>query len=117
MLKTKWRTEIKHPDWLKVSDPCTSLRLYLTGRMPESIAGWMIVTSLKHPLRAVYGSDLRAALALLWQAIGRKGLDEIRYQWWRVRHPKEVEEMDEDIVRGWIGEVGKSRKGEKCDQG
>ena len=60
---------IRHPDWLKVSKPETSIGLFNRGLLPQSIAGWMIVTGLKHPLRAVYVSDLRAAMALLWQAL------------------------------------------------
>jgi hypothetical protein len=61
--------KIKHPDWLAYSTPQKSIDLFNRGVLPPSIAGWMIVTGCKHPLRAVYGSDLRAALALLWQAL------------------------------------------------
>ena len=61
--------KIKHPEWLEYSKPQSSIDLFRKGFLPGNIAGWMIVVGLKHPLRAVYGSDLRAALALLWWVI------------------------------------------------
>ena len=94
-MKTKLR--IAHPDWLRISDPGKTLLLYQKGILPDAIAAWMIVVSLKHPLRAVYGSDLRAALALLWQATWCKVRDEIRYRIWCRLHPKEVAEMDAEF--------------------
>jgi len=63
------RIKIKHPDWLKVSTPGKAIECFNKGLYPDSIAGWMLVVSLKHPLRAIYGSDLRAALALLWLSL------------------------------------------------
>lgn len=62
--------------------------------MPQSIAGWMLVTSLKHPLRAVYGSDLKAAWALLISATkeaisGR--IDDVLYR----LKIKQLPDMDE----------------------
>lgn len=63
---------IKHPEHLRYSTPGKTLSLYNAGILPESIAGWMIVTSLKHPLRAIYGSDLKAAWHLLLMSIKDK---------------------------------------------
>ena len=63
------KLKIKHPEWLKHSTCDRTLNLVRNGKCPESIAGWMLVVSLKHPLRAVYGSDLKAAWALLKTAI------------------------------------------------
>ena len=64
-----WKITIRHPEWLECSKPGESIRLYREGKIPKAIDGWMLVVSLKHPLRAIYGSDLRAALALLGQAL------------------------------------------------
>ena len=76
--------KIQHPEWLSVSKPESSITLFKRGLLPSNIAGWMIVVGLKHPLRAVYGSDLRAALALLWQALTQ----DFHYKWlaWKYRH-------------------------------
>lgn len=61
--------KIKHPEWLSHSTPGKSIEMFNRGLYPDSIAGWMLVVSLKHPLRAIYGSNFRAALALLWWSI------------------------------------------------
>ncbi|MBO0887464.1 hypothetical protein J2P12_00025 [Candidatus Bathyarchaeota archaeon] len=68
---------IRHPEWLKSSDPGRYLDLYHHGVMPDAFAGWILVVSLKHPLRAIYGSDLRAAWELLKAAI----YDKIKNKW------------------------------------
>ena len=79
---SEFKIQIQHPDWLSRSNPGRVLRLYREGKLPSEIAGWMLVVSLKHPLRAIYGSDLRAALALLWQAIREPILTKwIRLKW------------------------------------
>ena len=75
------KTKIKHPEWLGRCDPSKLLDMHQRGLLPNSIAGPMIVIALKHPLRAVYGSDLRAALALLWQATVGNWLFYISYHW------------------------------------
>ncbi len=66
---TDFKLKIAHPDWLEHSEPGKYLSLYRSGNMPASISGWMLVVSLKHPLRAIYGSDFRAAVALLGYAL------------------------------------------------
>lgn len=66
------RLPIAHPDWLEHSQPEKSINLFRAGLMPRTIAGWMIVVGCKHPLRAVYGSDLRAGWALLIDALKDK---------------------------------------------
>lgn len=91
------KLKIQHPDWLKVSNPQQSIDLYQRGILPEAIAGWMIVTALKHPLRAVYGSDFEAAIGLLKEATWGKARDEIYYRWWKWLHPDEVEEIEKEI--------------------
>src|SRR5579864_551517 len=85
-----WRhhkRSVAHPDW--ILDACSSLSktaaLYSKRIIPGSIEVPMIVVPVKRILRGVYGSDLRAALALLWQALvdlrtrGKWAL----YRWWR----------------------------------
>ena len=69
--------KIAHPDWLKedllVSSSIeNTLKMYRQGVLPESIAGFGIVLASKRPLRAVYGSDLRAAWKLLLMALAAK---------------------------------------------
>lgn len=63
------RIKIEHPEWLAHSKSGESIAAFNKGLYPDVIAGWMLVVSLKHPLRAIYGTDLRAALALLWMAL------------------------------------------------
>lgn len=88
------RLKIAHPEHLKYSHPQDSIRLFLAERMPECIAGWCIVVGCKHPLRAVYGSDLRAAWALLIDALRDKLDDTIAQSrcrlwcWWHQQPPK-----------------------------
>ena len=91
------RITIKHPEWLTVSHPQKSIDLFNRGIMPEKIAGWCIVVGCKHPLRAVYGSDLRAALALLWQATYGVIRDRVNYRVWTIRHPEEVAELEREF--------------------
>jgi hypothetical protein len=62
--------KIKHPEHLKEdSRPDFNvesiLHLYRKSKIPDSVAGWMIVVAAKRPLRAVYGSNLRAGLAIV----------------------------------------------------
>jgi len=63
--------KIKHPEWLKEPESQIEkvMKLIRQKKMPDKIAGWMIVVAAKQPLRAVYGSNLRAALALLVSAL------------------------------------------------
>jgi hypothetical protein len=71
-MSDKYQISIKYPEWLKHSDPGTTISLFNAGRLPSSIAGWMLVVSLKHPLRAIYGSDVKAAWHLLLLALWNK---------------------------------------------
>lgn len=77
MNKLRFAVKIQHPEWLTSSKPNESIRLYLEGKMPAAIAGWCIVVGLKHPLRAVYGTDFKAARALLYQVLQDKWEDKI----------------------------------------
>ena len=54
------------------------LAFLLEGGVPRSIEVAMVVTPLRLALRAVYGSDMRAALALLANAI----MDWLRTKFW-----------------------------------
>jgi hypothetical protein len=90
-------TNIKHPEWLVVSNPQKSIDLFNRGILPNKIAGWCIVVGCKHPLRCVYGSDLRVALALLWQATYGKIEQAVSWRIWTILHPKELEELDEEF--------------------
>lgn len=87
---------IRHPDWLIYSNPQVAIRIFLRGNMPDNIAGWMIVTSLKHPLRCVYGSDLRAAWHLLIDALKEKFFSGLWYRWMEFRHPEWNEDERDD---------------------
>jgi hypothetical protein len=99
--------EIRHPDWLQSDHPMeasaitNTLRMYRKGQLPRQIAGLMIVNAAKRPLRAVYGSNLRAGLAIVWDAL----VDKITNWRYRVRlltpqercWEREFDEMDDDI--------------------
>lgn len=91
------KIKIKHPAWLKVSTPGKSIALYNQGLLPGTIAGWMITVGCKHPLRAIYGSDLRAAWALLKQATVERWWFEICHHWWVWTHQEEVRQMDKEF--------------------
>lgn len=67
------KIKIRHLDWLRTSKNTDHIRkLILDGTLPKALAGWSLVVAVKHDLRAVYGSDLRAALALLASALADK---------------------------------------------
>lgn len=68
----RYGIDIRHPEWLEHSDPGRKIKLFNQGKLPKGIAGWMIVVACKYPLRAVYGSDLRAAWQLLLWALANK---------------------------------------------
>jgi|SRR5580692_10446266 hypothetical protein len=73
--------EVKRPDWIAHSTPQRSIDLFNSNLLPRQIAGWMIVVGLRHPLRSVYGTDLRAAFALLLWALW----DKLENIWWAIR--------------------------------
>jgi hypothetical protein len=89
--------KVRHPDWLKVSRPQSCIDLFNRGLLPDNIAVWMIVTGLKHPLRAVYGSDLRAALVLLWEAVT------VKPRHWILTLRYRDEAMAEDTTHAEVG--------------
>ena len=74
--------KIQHPEALACSNPGKAIEMYRKGMLPDSIAGWMIVVGCQHPLRAIFGSDLKAALGLLSLAIRAK----IWWTWLRLSH-------------------------------
>lgn len=96
-----FHTPIKHPEWLKHCNIESTFALVKAGRCPDVIAGWMLVVALKHPLRAVYGTDLRAAWALLGQALWVKLTKPYRYAyylWHRKEYERdELRELFEDV--------------------
>lgn len=83
---SRFQVKIKHPEWLDHSDPAKTQRLWKERRLPIGVAGWLWVVSLKHALRAIYGSDLRAAWALLWWAILNRWDDLVSERVYRVWH-------------------------------
>ena len=92
--------KIKHADWLKDSTIEKTHKHYREGLYPPSIAGWMLVTSHRHDLRAIYGSDFRAGCALVWHSIVEKAA----FQCYRVRFKvglltKIEREVEEDLNR------------------
>jgi len=65
-LRDKMLVEVKHPEALKHHIPrhVKILTRVLDGKIPEVLIGWMVVTSCRHMLRCVYGTDMQAAIAL-----------------------------------------------------
>jgi hypothetical protein len=68
---TRTSAPIKHRTWVigAARSIKTTVRLYEHGSIPTSIETPMIVVPVKRLLRGVYGSDLAAALALLFMAL------------------------------------------------
>ncbi len=93
-----FRTQIKHPEWMSYVNLEKSLKVYREGKLPCQIVGWMLVVPTRHLLRCIYGSDLRAAFALLWMATIGKLWDEISYRWWRLTKPGELAEMNAGLT-------------------
>lgn len=102
---------IKHPEHLKYSDPGKTLRMYHEDKLPDIIAGWMIVVSLKHPLRAIYGSDFKAGWALLTDAV----IGKIKWQMLSLRswlhdkgiwRDKEYAEMEKEDAKNEFNDAG-----------
>ena len=121
---TKLRTPIRHPDWLDHSNPQTSIDLFRASKLPPTISGWMIVVGLKHPLRAVYGSDLRAAWSLLGQAIADRfhgfWISFKRRTVWKIfGEPEWMKITDDDLYRTLDEEIfgDRKQKGPGSDEG
>lgn len=87
--------KIAYPEHLRYSTPGKTIRLYCENRLPGTIAGWMLVTSLKHPLRAIYGSDVRAAWNLLLDAI----IELIRGKWMDFRFAHDLLTQEERKIK------------------
>jgi len=95
---------IKHPEWLQYSRVAETFALRKKiGPLPCD--GWMLVVSMKHPLRAIYGSDLKAAWALMKMAVReklRKPWLYINYllhrkEWQREQELEELREIEEEF--------------------
>jgi len=94
--------KIQHPDWIKEdflpgSNIENTLRLYRQGKLPESIAGQMIAVAAKRPLRAVYGSNLRAGWALICDSLEEK-FHAFRYRFGLLTRQERKEEKLLDIL-------------------
>jgi hypothetical protein len=93
--------KIARPEWMPFITSDRTLKMAREDRLPKSIAGWMIVLACKHPLRCVYGSDLRAAWALLLSALWDKAkhpYDYLIYLWHRKEwEQEELKDMCEDV--------------------
>ena len=65
-MSTRFKTPIEHPEWLQdsIESANRTFALALTGRLPSSIAGWMLTVSCMRILRCVYGDDLSVACAI-----------------------------------------------------
>lgn len=63
---TRFATPIAHPEWLQdgIESADRVFELAIAGRLPESIAGWMITVACMRVLRSVYGDDLSTVIAL-----------------------------------------------------
>lgn len=61
---------VKHPEWLPsaLESLAGAVRLHQSGRVPEKIQAWMLVTPMMRVMRAIHGSD-RETLAALQQSI------------------------------------------------
>ena len=96
--------KVKHPDWLQHCNIETTIRLSKARRIPDSIEGFMLVTACNHVLRCVYGTNLRAAWALLLAAIWTKLTHPWRYadylihrkQWEAEELADEMKDIEED---------------------
>lgn len=85
---------IRHPENLSYTEEkvALSLRLFRQKKLPKSIEGFMVLTPLKHGLRCIFGSDLKAAWFLLMSAIG----DKFGALWFRVSYPWKKKQYDAD---------------------
>lgn len=77
------RITVKHPDWLECASPRVIEAFQKQSIYPERLLVFMLVTPMRHALRSIYGSDVRAALALLYLGLGsianRRWAD---IRWW-----------------------------------
>jgi hypothetical protein len=98
---SKFTIPIRHREWLPHCNIVKVFSMARDDKLPLAIEGWMLVTALKHPLRCVYGSDLKAALALLRQALWTKikyPYDLAYYLWHRKEYEQEeLRDLVEDV--------------------
>jgi hypothetical protein len=67
------RRPIAHPEWLKACHVESTFALYREKGFPDSISAFLLVTPMKHALRAIYGcSNFGVAVHLLWEAVSDK---------------------------------------------
>lgn len=70
-MRSPGKIRIAHREHLKLPlELAKNRKMILDRTWPVFLEGWAAVVDLKHDLRAVYGSDLRAAWELLKQALG-----------------------------------------------
>ncbi|MDE2100025.1 MAG: hypothetical protein KGL39_22415 [Patescibacteria group bacterium] len=84
-----FRGKVVKPDWLPGALDAMEkfCRLYRENRIPSSVVFFMVVTDCRRVLRAAYGSDLRAAWALLWYALKQvvRELPWVVVRFWKYR--------------------------------
>ena len=81
--------KVVHPDWLPGATASLrkTLELMDNGSLPVCLTKPMLVVPMRWVLRSIYGNNLKAALALLWYALGQEAED-FRgrlYRFWRYR--------------------------------
>jgi hypothetical protein len=88
--------KIQHPDWLQGEKIAKDYDLYRRGLIPDSIAGFMLATPLKHDLRAIYGGHFRASWALFMDGVRavRETIHGHLYRFWRYRVQLKSQERD-----------------------
>lgn len=101
---SEFDVQIKHRDWLKFSNVEKTFKLQRENRIPSSIEGWMLVVAIKHPLRAIYGSDLSAAWALLCQALWNKLTEPYEYFNWLLHRKRWEAEYEREEMQDLVDE-------------
>ncbi len=78
---------LAHPDWMPRATKSmeSSISLYRRGLLPPTLEVPMVVVPCRYILRSVYGSDLRAAVALLGEALAGV-VEKFRGILWRFWH-------------------------------
>ena len=102
-------TKVKHPEWIQHCNIDSAVRLSKAKRIPESIEGFMLVTACNHLLRCIYGTNLRAALALLSSALWVKVTYPWRYLDWRIHRQQWEDEEISDEMKDIEEEIKESK--------
>jgi hypothetical protein len=87
--------KVKHRRWIQHCNIDRVVRLCKQDKIPEVLEGFMLKAGCTHVLRCIYGSNLRAALALLGEALWDKATYPWRYFDWLL-HRKQWE--DEEVA-------------------